>query len=323
MNGNKLILMNIVLLFCASTLLVFLLLLPVPVQIEVHSLSGDASVSRLTSSVNVGQLVHEMKRDDGESAAHIIVENDDQQPIAKDMTVVIRQGLEKEAMIAGGEKTVYLYPGTIEENLALNAIEYDDDDIISPKLTSKAKEDTKLDVKEVHVETEELTKSVKASDEVVFSASVPSGTIQTAEGNSGKGIYTKETTYINGKKEDVKTTFVKWIEEPQNNQMVFGTSATGESGAVKYTRIFTAETTAYYAGRNATGALGTSCHYGTCAVDPTVIPYGTKLYVEGYGVAVANDCGGAVKGNIVDLYMNSTSQCIQWGRRYVTAYVLE
>lgn len=54
-----------------------------------------------------------------------------------------------------------------------------------------------------------------------------------------------------------------------------------------------------------------------------MIPYGTKLYIEGYGVAVANDCGGAVKGNVIDLYMNSTSECIQWGRRYKKVYVLE
>ena len=323
MTGNKLIFVNLVLLFCASTLLMCLLLLPVPVQLEVHSLDGDVTITRLTSSVNVGQFMHEMKRDDGEKAAHMLTEAADDQPVSAGMTVAVRPAVARTATIAGKKKTVYLYPGTIEENLGLNQISYDEDDIISPKLTSQAKADTKLDVKEVHVDVDETTKTVKASDDVIFSASVPSGTIQSSEGSSGKGLYTRETTYVNGKKKNVKTKFVKWIEEPKNNQLVFGTSATGESGTVKYTRIFTAETTAYYAGKNAHGALGTSCYYGTCAVDPTVIPYGTKLYVEGYGTAIANDCGGAVKGNIVDLYMNSTRQCILWGRRYVTAYVLE
>lgn len=81
-------------------------------------------------------------------------------------------------------------------------------------------------------------------------------------------------------------------------------------------------TTTYYAGTNAHGSTGQRVHYGTCAVDPSVIPYGTRLYIEGYGIAVANDCGGAVQGHIVDLYMRSTAECIRWGRQNRKAYVL-
>ena len=58
------------------------------------------------------------------------------------------------------------------------------------------------------------------------------------------------------------------------------------------------------------------------ALDPSKIPYGTELYVEGYGFALANDCGGAIDGNDLDLYMNSESACNRWGRRYVKVYVL-
>ena len=76
------------------------------------------------------------------------------------------------------------------------------------------------------------------------------------------------------------------------------------------------------AGTNAHGSTGQRVHYGTCAVDPSVIPYGTRLYIEGYGIAVANDCGGAVHGHIVDLYMRSTAECIRWGRQNRKAYVL-
>lgn len=93
-------------------------------------------------------------------------------------------------------------------------------------------------------------------------------------------------------------------------------------GEVKVKSTFTANTTAYYAGTNAHGSTGQRVHYGTCAVDPSVIPYGTRLYIEGYGIAVANDCGGAVQGHIVDLYMRSTAECIRWGRQNRKAYVL-
>lgn len=58
------------------------------------------------------------------------------------------------------------------------------------------------------------------------------------------------------------------------------------------------------------------------AVDPTVIPLGTKLYVEGYGEAIASDTGGAIKGNIIDLHFSDVSQCINWGRRQVQVTIL-
>lgn len=58
------------------------------------------------------------------------------------------------------------------------------------------------------------------------------------------------------------------------------------------------------------------------AVDPSVIPLGTKLYVEGYGEAIASDTGGAIKGNIIDLHFSDVSQCIDWGRRQVEVTIL-
>ena len=58
------------------------------------------------------------------------------------------------------------------------------------------------------------------------------------------------------------------------------------------------------------------------AVDPTVIPLGSKVYVEGYGYAVAGDIGGAIKGNRIDVFMASHSQAMKWGRKNVRVKVL-
>lgn len=62
---------------------------------------------------------------------------------------------------------------------------------------------------------------------------------------------------------------------------------------------------------------------GTIAVDPRVIPLGTRLWVEGYGYGIAQDTGGVIKGNIIDLFMDTKSECLKWGRRKVKVYVLE
>ena len=59
----------------------------------------------------------------------------------------------------------------------------------------------------------------------------------------------------------------------------------------------------------------------TIAVDPSVIPLGTKVYIPGYGNAICSDTGGLIKGNIIDLYMNSESESLNWGHRTVTLYI--
>lgn len=58
------------------------------------------------------------------------------------------------------------------------------------------------------------------------------------------------------------------------------------------------------------------------AVDPSVIPLGTQLYIEGYGYAVAADTGGAINGNHIDLAMDSVSEALDFGRQQVVVHVL-
>jgi len=70
-------------------------------------------------------------------------------------------------------------------------------------------------------------------------------------------------------------------------------------------------------------ATGTRPGPGTVAVDPAVIPLGTRLYVEGYGYGRAEDVGSAIKGNRVDVYFEDPDRARQWGRRKVKVYILE
>ena len=87
-------------------------------------------------------------------------------------------------------------------------------------------------------------------------------------------------------------------------------------------RVMMMEATAYtWTGQRT--ASGTWPAIGTVATDPEVIPLGTKIWVEGYGEAVAEDTGGAVKGNIIDVYLDTESECWQWGRRMVEVRILE
>ena len=70
-----------------------------------------------------------------------------------------------------------------------------------------------------------------------------------------------------------------------------------------------------YAGDGITAKGTVPRPYKTVAVDPDVIPYGTTLYIEGVGEVVAEDCGGAIVGKRLDLYLPSVGDCIEWGRQ--------
>ena len=107
-----------------------------------------------------------------------------------------------------------------------------------------------------------------------------------------------------------------------------GSTITTEDGQVlTYSSTLSVEATAYTGG--GTTATGTAARYGAIAVDPSVIPYGTRMYIVSddgkwiYGVATAEDCGGAIKGHIIDLYFDDYNTCIQFGRRNCTVYILD
>ena len=240
------------------------------------------------------------------------------------MEITVLKAGKATAKIAGEKKNINIYPGTVRETLELNDIAYDEDDLVKPALDEQMAADTKIKLTAVEIKYEDKTLPVEPKEKgAIFDKSLASGTITRTKGEPGKAVYTYKYKYINGKKIKTSRKFKKWIKTPVDIRLTFGTSQTGETGSVDYSETFIGNCTAYYFGNNAHGATGGHCHYGTCAVDPSVIPYGTKLYVEGYGTAVANDCGGAVKGHIIDLYMRSTKECFQWGRRNTKVYVLK
>ncbi len=70
-------------------------------------------------------------------------------------------------------------------------------------------------------------------------------------------------------------------------------------------------------------ATGLRAGYGVVAVDPRVIPLGSRLYIEGYGYAVAGDVGSAIRGLRIDLGMDTARLARQFGRRYVRVYIVE
>lgn len=94
----------------------------------------------------------------------------------------------------------------------------------------------------------------------------------------------------------------------------------------RYNRTLTMTATAYTAYDDGNGNYtyrGNFLRKGLVAVDPTIIPLGTRLYIEGYGYAIADDIGGAIKGNKIDLAYENRQDALQFGRQKVTVYVID
>lgn len=109
---------------------------------------------------------------------------------------------------------------------------------------------------------------------------------------------------------------VQSTPQKNNNKEEQTTTSNNNNG-----RSMTVNASAYSG--HAITATGTTPKWGTIAVDPSVIPYGTKVYIPKFDrVFIAEDCGGAIKGNKIDIFMNSEAECNSFGRQNIEIQIL-
>ena len=153
-----------------------------------------------------------------------------------------------------------------------------------------------------------------------------------SKGKDGVEEVTFCTTYENGVQIARKITERVVVEDPVPESVVVGTSGTivRDGVTIEFRKAMSMTATAYYWGPECTGKYADGFTYcglpatkGVIAVDPRVIPLWTKVYVDGYGFAVAGDVGSAIKGKIIDLCYDTYPEALAWGRRKVTLYILK
>ncbi len=150
-------------------------------------------------------------------------------------------------------------------------------------------------------------------------------------GATGSKEITVVDTYLDGKLVSSDQVGERILQPPVTEVVTYGTMDTASRGGqtFRFRRALYLRATAYTAGKesNPVGdgytATGVPARRGIVAVDPSVLPLNTRLYVEGYGYAVAADTGGAIKGLRIDLCMDSLQEALDFGIRQVKVYVLE
>lgn len=143
-------------------------------------------------------------------------------------------------------------------------------------------------------------------------------------GQNGLALETLRILLENGRQVACEVLDVEVIKQPVKWVVAAGALTSISRGGMRidFERAIPMRATAYtYTGsRTSTGQVP---RVGGVAVDPGVIPYGTRMYVEGYGFATAIDCGKAIKGNRIDVFFETERECRRWGVKNVKVYILD
>ena len=245
--------------------------------------------------------------------------------------VTVKQKYNVTVTVDGATKTIYTGDATVDGILRNGGIELHEADLVEPARDTQITEPTNITVTRVTTTQKKQTQAVAYTTETRDASDLEAGKTRVAQkGVNGVEEVTLEYTYHDGKQVACVQLSSSTVKEPVTEIVERGTkqpSVATTSGTLSYSRVLTVEATASSGG--GTTASGMAAQVGRIAVDPRVIPLGTRLYITSadgsswvYGTAVAADTGGAIKGNRIDLYFNSESECIRFGRRSAKVYIL-
>lgn len=239
---------------------------------------------------------------------------------------------------------------TVEEVLEDLEVELGDLDYVEPASTTKLEENDTINVFRVK-ETEEVKEIEIPFEKKQEKTSKLFKGQEKLDQKGEKGIKEEhiKKRYVNGElinKEIVKEEVTKekkdhivligTKEKPKPKPKPKQTASRGLSGSRSQgsssgsvSRTLTMSATAYTDNVSSQGkwvgqtATGMTPRRGVVAVDPNVIPLGTRLYIQGYGNAIAGDTGGAIKGNRIDLFFDTAAQVRSFGRRTIKVQILK
>ena len=251
--------------------------------------------------------------------------------IDKDMKIVISSP--KSYHIKDGKKTLIAEASgyTVADVLDNLDIKLNKLDRVSLPLDEIAKEGMEIKIDRVVVENLENKIEIPFETESRENKDMFEGEKKViTKGEVGQKTESLKNTYVNGVLETTEVLKSEITKDPVKEVVEVGTKkGTQAPNGKNAKRVIVMQATAYDPTAGSKTAMGTRARVGAVAVDPKVIPLGSKLYIESmdgfasYGYATAEDTGGAIKGNRIDLFYNSNAEANRFGRRNVKVYVLD
>jgi uncharacterized protein YabE (DUF348 family) len=309
-------------------------------QVEIKV--GSETKKVWTTADTVKELLADEKIEIGE---HDKVNVSLEDKVTEKTKVEIAPAFPVKVVDGGSEKAAWSTSTTVADFLKQQGITLAEEDRVEPNLDSTVKANDVINV----VRVEKVTDVVEEPKEFAVvtrkDSNLTKGNEKVVQ-DGQQGLIEKKYEVVkeNGKEVSRKLVSEKTVKESQDKivnvgtkvlvaQVSRGSSSSAASSSASSPssggKEFYVSSTAYTgncngcSGITATGInLKANPGIKVIAVDPSVIPLGTKVYVEGYGYAVAADTGGAIKGNKIDVFFSSKSEAYRWGRKQVKIKVL-
>lgn len=225
---------------------------------------------------------------------------------------------------AGQTTEVLTTPTSVAEVLKKAGITPLPVDVVRPALNTQLTTRGTVQIIKVTTKMASVSKVIPYTVEHTTDPTLEKGLQRTVKkGKNGLAKQQVKVTYYDGKPVKQEVMATSTVKPPVNKVVAMGTITSVSRGALRFDfrNAIVAHSTAYtYTGRNT--ATGLKPAVGLVAVDPSIIPLGSRLYIEGYGFARAADRGGAIKGNRLDVFLETAAECRNWGVRKVKVYVL-
>jgi 3D (Asp-Asp-Asp) domain-containing protein len=251
-------------------------------------------------------------------------------------TIVYRAALPVSLTVDGRTHFLRSPATTVGALLSHSRVAWDRHDDVSPPAETPLANDLTIVVRHVGHWTEIVRRPVAPTVVKRWALTLPTGQTQVLDaGQSGMAEVTYRVERTPGRRGVHRTELANRILRPAHDRVVV-------EGVAEYTalselarremagtlklatsalQMVATAYTAHCGGCSGTTAMGQAAGHGIVAVDPAVIPLGTKMFIPGYGKAIAGDTGGAIRGRRIDLGFNSRAQANQFGRRPVVVYL--
>lgn len=237
--------------------------------------------------------------------------------------IVVARKQQVEIIDGRTKKTAYMTMPFVAEILSAQGITLGKDDLVKARLAPEKGQVSSIDITRRNIET------FMERKEIAFSVNrEPDESLAPWENRVvRKGITGIKENIIrvvveNGREIERRIVESKILRKPVDELVRYSVASMSRGNNVyRPVRQLTMRVTAYTHTGNRT-ATGTWPGRGTVAVDPRRIPLGTPMYIEGYGFGVATDTGGAIKGNRLDVFLETEKNALKWGKKTVKVQIL-
>ena len=265
---------------------------------------------------------------------HDVVQPSLKTALKKGMDITVKRAVPLTLLDGGVKKETWSTSTTVADFLTHQGVSLTELDRVEPALEDKVIENGTINVIRVEKVTDVVEEPISYAVVTTKDGNLPKGTEKViTEGKEGLVSREYEMTLENGKEISRVVLNEKKLKDKQDKVVAVGTKPQPiqvASRGIDNGREIYVTSTAYTAscngcsGTTATGVnLLANPNAKVIAVDPRVIPLGSKVYVEGYGYAIASDTGGAIKGNKIDVFFPSKTDAYRWGRQTVKIKILD